>query len=485
MNFKKLFYVDSVVVFVAILATITSFTVIAATPRLAILSPNGGETFLAGSVQNITFQSTYLKEPVVFQLYRNDVFVETIGNGTTGGDGQPIDFSWQIPTSLTPGSGYKIYVAFIAKEITDFSDAPFSVVTPTPIISSVVPTSVVPGAMVTVYGSNFNNTSIVRYEDASGVSVNAFSPSYVSEDGIVLRFVASIGTVLSNQVKMVRVENDNGTHKSNAVNFAITTPVQSSALITGFWAKDPNPINRSVTLIWNASDVTDASLEVVCNSGSIQFTTDKGNTPSCEKGGVWSWYGQTNGSIIVTPSNNTQTIRIPFKLILSKNGVPTNQTQTIYITFPALSVDSNQVLPSTVGQPLLAPQQDDFTIQALLKQIQVLQDQINALKTKTNSTTAVTQPISRSVNEDESVVVNTCLTISNSLKYRSKDILTGGEVSALQDFLQARGYIDSGPTGFFGLLTLKAVKKFQGDNGISPTGFVGQVTKAKIYELSC
>ena len=82
-------------------------------------------------------------------------------------------------------------------------------------------------------------------------------------------------------------------------------------------------------------------------------------------------------------------------------------------------------------------------------------------------------------------VVSSCINLSNNMRYRMRDISVNGEVSTLQDFLQTRGYLNSEPTGFFGILTLKAVKDFQSANGISPTGYVGPITRAKIRELSC
>src|SRR3989344_8888342 len=80
---------------------------------------------------------------------------------------------------------------------------------------------------------------------------------------------------------------------------------------------------------------------------------------------------------------------------------------------------------------------------------------------------------------------STCIFLQNNLRYRSVDARTNGEVTILQDFLQSNSYLDSNPSGFFGLLTLKAVKKFQTASGIEPTGFVGPLTRAKIQLLTC
>ncbi len=78
-----------------------------------------------------------------------------------------------------------------------------------------------------------------------------------------------------------------------------------------------------------------------------------------------------------------------------------------------------------------------------------------------------------------------CLALQNDLRYRMTDALSGGEVSALQDFLQSEGYLNAGPSGFFGLMTTGAVKKFQSDHGISPTGYVGPLTRAEIKAVAC
>jgi|GEM_PF-3339685 len=78
-----------------------------------------------------------------------------------------------------------------------------------------------------------------------------------------------------------------------------------------------------------------------------------------------------------------------------------------------------------------------------------------------------------------------CISIVNNLRYQSRDVSTNGEVSTLQDFLQSKNYLHTEPTGYFGLLTLQAVKDFQSANGINATGFVGPITRGKIKALTC
>ena len=73
------------------------------------------------------------------------------------------------------------------------------------------------------------------------------------------------------------------------------------------------------------------------------------------------------------------------------------------------------------------------------------------------------------------------LTISRTLALGS----TGADVSALQQFLQTRGYyIYPTITGYFGAVTQKAVEAFQSANGIEAIGSVGPITRAKIAALT-
>lgn len=78
-----------------------------------------------------------------------------------------------------------------------------------------------------------------------------------------------------------------------------------------------------------------------------------------------------------------------------------------------------------------------------------------------------------------------CVALQNNLRYKDRDSNKNGEVSTLQDFLQSKNYLNSEPTGYLGLMTVKAVKDFQKDNSISPTGYVGPATRAKIKALTC
>lgn len=78
-----------------------------------------------------------------------------------------------------------------------------------------------------------------------------------------------------------------------------------------------------------------------------------------------------------------------------------------------------------------------------------------------------------------------CASFSRDLRYQFRDTNSNGEISTLQNFLRLKNYLNANPTGYFGPLTVKAIKNFQSANGISPTGYVGPITRAKIKAMTC
>ncbi|MBP9803160.1 MAG: peptidoglycan-binding protein, partial [Candidatus Pacebacteria bacterium] len=80
----------------------------------------------------------------------------------------------------------------------------------------------------------------------------------------------------------------------------------------------------------------------------------------------------------------------------------------------------------------------------------------------------------------------TCTDLQNNLKFGDKDINKNGEVTLLQKYLRANGYLTISPSGYFGSSTFKAVIEFQKANSLKPAfGYVGSLTREKIKVLSC
>jgi peptidoglycan hydrolase-like protein with peptidoglycan-binding domain len=79
-----------------------------------------------------------------------------------------------------------------------------------------------------------------------------------------------------------------------------------------------------------------------------------------------------------------------------------------------------------------------------------------------------------------------CANITTTLRIGKHDSTTGGQVSILQNFLHARGYLSVAPTGYFGPLTFRAVEAFQlASASGAADGIVGPQTQAHIRAIDC
>ncbi|MDB5204638.1 MAG: Cell wall lytic [Candidatus Taylorbacteria bacterium] len=74
-----------------------------------------------------------------------------------------------------------------------------------------------------------------------------------------------------------------------------------------------------------------------------------------------------------------------------------------------------------------------------------------------------------------------CVQISKNLSLG----LSGNEVTKLQLYLSQTGYFSVAPSGYFGQVTMGAVRNFQRDHGITILGSVGPLTRAEIARVSC
>lgn len=187
---------------------------------------------------------------------------------------------------------------------------------------------------------------------------------------------------------------------------------------------------------------------------------------------------------ILTPTPISTQIPTPQSISVAPTPTPTT------IPAPIPTPPPTSVVPIPIPTLTLIPtptlSNNDQTLQSILDQIKALQNQLSLLQSSRSAIPSAL-PASSAANEpsDTGSMVSACVSLVSNLTYRSRDASTNGDVSALQDFLQAKGYLTSEPTGFFGIATLRATKKFQSNNHINPTGFVGVFTRAKIKELSC
>ncbi|OPX84338.1 MAG: Ser-Thr-rich glycosyl-phosphatidyl-inositol-anchored membrane family protein [Pelotomaculum sp. PtaB.Bin104] len=98
-------------------------------PAITVTSPNGGETWAAGSKQTINW--SYTGNPgsyVKIELLQNDKPVKSITSQTSNSKG---NYSWTLPSNLT-GAGYKIRITSTTdSSCSDTSDKDFTIAGPT------------------------------------------------------------------------------------------------------------------------------------------------------------------------------------------------------------------------------------------------------------------------------------------------------------------------------------------------------------------
>ncbi|MEA5549740.1 Calx-beta domain-containing protein [Anabaena cylindrica UHCC 0172] len=99
-----------------------NFTINSA-PFITVTSPNGGNTFQAGSSYNITWSDNF-SENVKIDLFKGGVFNSTLFSSTLS-DGSE---TWTVPTNLVDGNNYSIKIGSVNNSnLYDLGDANFTV----------------------------------------------------------------------------------------------------------------------------------------------------------------------------------------------------------------------------------------------------------------------------------------------------------------------------------------------------------------------
>jgi peptidoglycan hydrolase-like protein with peptidoglycan-binding domain len=83
-----------------------------------------------------------------------------------------------------------------------------------------------------------------------------------------------------------------------------------------------------------------------------------------------------------------------------------------------------------------------------------------------------------------------CTVLTSSFGKGTRDTSKNTQVTKLQNFLNATGYLSVAATGYFGPATEAALKAYQkntisGGKTIPSTGFIGSITRAAIQAATC
>ncbi len=94
--------------------------------EITIMIPNGGESFIAGTSNVITWTNN-ITGNVKIELYKGGSFLGTIISSTSNVG----NYTWPIPDTLVSGTDYKVKITSVTNSsINDLSDENFSIVKP-------------------------------------------------------------------------------------------------------------------------------------------------------------------------------------------------------------------------------------------------------------------------------------------------------------------------------------------------------------------
>jgi peptidoglycan hydrolase-like protein with peptidoglycan-binding domain len=241
-----------------------------------------------------------------------------------------------VPSSLSAGQSYPLYISNEKGTSNVVTVRVLSVLgSSTPIAAPVINSTSAKaadtlqmdaGGTASISGMNLASDGLDGTTPSVYLGGIQVSVTYVSSTQLWINVPSSL---MPGQSYPLYVVTNHGT--SNTLMIKILSNLSSLLL----YAKDPNPTTGAVVLVWQTANPVNVALDMVCGSGPISFSTDKNNSPACSKGGVWTWSGQSTGSITLTPNGNTKPVTVTFTAtVLDANGTYTSQKQQVNVTFP-------------------------------------------------------------------------------------------------------------------------------------------------------
>ena len=274
-----------------------NFEIKAPTGTITVKSPNGPtDIWTAGDTRDITWESTGNPGAAVkINLLKGDVYKSTITSNTPTADKE---YSWKIPTNLTPGSGtagYKVRVISAANStIKDDSNANFEIRAATGTITVGSPN----GGEQWEAGDEKTITWIYTGNPGSAVGINLlkggnYKRTIVSGTPIVdgaYNWKIPVGTTPDTDYTVQVISTANSAIKdvSNA-NFEITPSTGSIGVVT------PNggqtwPAGSTQTINWNYTGNVGSAVKIelykgVSYNSMISYSTSIGSSGS----GSYNW----------------------------------------------------------------------------------------------------------------------------------------------------------------------------------------------------
>ncbi len=258
-----------------------NFSIVAPPPSLTVTSPNGGESYLSGSAQTITWTSTGTVANVNLLLYKGGVLNTTLVTdiANTG------SWVWAINATQPEGVDYRVVVQDVADPtFSDMSDDNFTITTP-PALYITYPTK--PG-IVFVQGQTYNITWVsvnvpehVIIQLYKGGLFNTTISDSTPNTGSLYWTVPTAQTPGTDYQVFISAEGHADINTISASDFAIVAP-PPSLTVTSPNGGETFDSGSTQTITWTSTgDVGNVSLALY-ESGALDsvIATNIGNTGS-------------------------------------------------------------------------------------------------------------------------------------------------------------------------------------------------------------
>ena len=401
-------------------------------------------------------------------------YIDTLYPSTTGALTNVVSFSsTQIVfggnlATLNGASVYKVKIVDaqgnMSNEVT-VDTRIVNVVSSAPTINLTAATYNFNNPSFVVNGSNFSSGSKLHYVDTLNSSITGDLTYVVSYSSNQIIFGDNLSTANGASLYKVKIVDAQGNMSNEVtVDTRIVNVVSSAPTINLTATPSQVVYGQPVTFFWSSTNATECSLRngvglTAGNSDRFKANDSTQNVPYSTQNYTLTCSG-TGGS---TTKTVTVTVAESFSGCTTAFDPATGQACPVQAT-PALGCFSGYKFNSLTGKPCVT--------------------------TTVTTSSAVSTPGLTDQFTPVASTQNSCVNLQNNMGYRSRDVSTNSEVSDLQDFLVTNGYLSVEPTGYFGLMTVASVKKFQSAVGIGSAttpgyGGVGPKSRAKIKSMTC
>ncbi|HEV8537370.1 MAG TPA: T9SS type A sorting domain-containing protein, partial [Bacteroidota bacterium] len=242
------------------------FTIVT-TPAVSVLSPNGGESWTAGSAQNITWASVNVANVKIEYSTDNGTSWSSITATTPASTGS---YSWVVPNTPSIHSRVRISDATNAST-SDMSDASFTIAAPTGITVTSPNGGEIWNAStvhnITWTAAGVNNVKI-KYSTTNGTSWSTITSNTPASTG---SYAWTVPGIASTQAK-VQVSNSNGSI-SDISDGTFTISTTSAAItVTAPNGGEQWPIGTTQNITWSSTGIADVNIEYSTDGGSSWST---------------------------------------------------------------------------------------------------------------------------------------------------------------------------------------------------------------------